>query len=333
MSSETLNFAALQRRIGTDSLLVLVDNIIWPILLLMAAAIAIVVPKVFQNLGSLHLMLYLSVPLGLLALAEGLALLSGHFDLSIGAIAGFSAMLTAMMYTEWGLISSPLMGVLFILLVGAFLGFINGMMISKVGINPFLQTLAFFIIFHGAKTSISSVTVSGLPDGYLYFGNTTNVAIAVLIVAFVLIEFMTKYTDLGQAIYGLGSDKKSARAVGINTDRVVIIVFTLSGLLSGLAGLMLTGYMTVVPPDIGSGSVFPAFTAAVIGGISLFGGRGDIRGILGGVLLLGLLQTALNVSGVAAPQIQMINGIVLLFAILLYTARKQIRERIIASGV
>ena len=314
-------------------MLLLVDNIIWPILLLMAVAIALVVPATFQNFGSIHLMLYLAVPLGLLSLAEGIALLSGHFDLSIGAIAGFSAMLTAVMYTQWGLISSPIVGVAVILLVGSLIGFINGVMISKLGMNPFLQTLAFFIIFHGAKTSLSQVTVSGLPEGYLFLGDDVNVAIAVLIVAFVVMELMTKYTDLGQAIYGLGSNKESARAVGINADRVVIIVFTISGLLSGLAGLMLTGYLGVVSPDIGSGSVFPAFTAAVIGGISLFGGRGDIRGVLGGVLLLGLLQTALNVSNVAAPQIEMINGIVLLLAILLYTARKQMRDRIIASGL
>lgn len=314
-------------------MLLLVDNIIWPILLLMAVAIALVVPATFQNFGSIHLMLYLAVPLGLLSLAEGIALLSGHFDLSIGAIAGFSAMLTAVMYTQWGLISGPIVGVAVILLAGSLIGFINGVMISKLGMNPFLQTLAFFIIFHGAKTSLSQVTVSGLPEGYLFLGDNVNVAIAVLIAAFVVMELMTKYTDLGQAIYGLGSNKESARAVGINVDRVVIIVFTISGLLSGLAGLMLTGYLGVVSPDIGSGSVFPAFTAAVIGGISLFGGRGDIRGVLGGVLLLGLLQTALNVSNVAAPQIEMINGIVLLLAILLYTARKQMRDRIIASGL
>ena len=316
-----------------ESLLVLVENIIWPILLAMTVLIAVILPQLFRGFSTIELIFFLAVPLGLLALAEGICLLSGNFDLSVGAIAGFSAMFTGMAFTEWNLISSPEAGILLILLVGAVIGLVNGFMIAIVGVNPFLQTLAFFIILHGAKTALNPMTVSGLPEGYTYLGNNSWTAVTILFAMYLIAGLTLRYTDFGQAVYAVGSDQKSARSVGINTNRVIIMVFTISGILSSMAGLMLTGYLTVVPPDLARGSVFPAFAAAVIGGISLFGGRGKIIGVLGGVLLLGIIQAALNVSGVAAPKVEMVNGIVLLLAIVLYTGQTRLRNKIITAGV
>jgi ribose/xylose/arabinose/galactoside ABC-type transport system permease subunit len=132
-------------------------------------------------------------------------------------------------------------------------------------------------------------------------------------------------------VYAVGSSEKSARAVGVNTDRVIIMVYVISGVLAGLAGLMLTGYSTIVPPDLAENMVFPAFAAAVIGGVSLFGGRGRISGALGGVLLLGVVQSALQLSGIQAAQIEMAEGIVLLIAILLYNFKEDIRGRILSG--
>jgi ribose/xylose/arabinose/galactoside ABC-type transport system permease subunit len=96
---------------------------------------------------------------------------------------------------------------------------------------------------------------------------------------------------------------------------------------------MLTGFTASVSPETGSGLVFPAFAAAVIGGVSLFGGRGKVSGALGGVLLLGVIQSALNLSGIGVAQIQAVNGFVLLIAILLYNTRTNIRERVLAAEV
>ena len=111
------------------------------------------------------------------------------------------------------------------------------------------------------------------------------------------------------------------------------MIYTISGALSAIAGLMLTGFVGVVPPLIGEGLIFHAFAGAVIGGISLFGGRGLITGAFGGVILIQLVQSALNNStAVGATEIQMINGFVLFIAILLYSTQSKIRSRILASG-
>jgi ribose/xylose/arabinose/galactoside ABC-type transport system permease subunit len=320
-----------------DVVLTLLDNMIWPILLVVLLGVLVFVPQTVRNLRSIQLLLWGAVPLGLLVLAESLCLLSGHFDLSIGAIAGFSAMLTGMLLGTcpscWNVVSSPWVGFGIILVTGAVIGVVNGVMIAKVGLNPFLQTLAFLIIFEGAKTAMQTQPVTGLPTLYLGVGGTPNLAIGVMVVTFLVFGVILHYTVFGQAVYAVGSSEKSAREVGIDTDRLIIIVYTISGVLSAIAGLMLTGFVGVVPPLIGEGLVFQAFAGAVIGGISLFGGRGKVTGALGGVILIQLVQSALNNSAaVQAQQIQMINGFVLLVAILLYSTQSKIRSRILASG-
>ena len=320
---------------GEDLVLTLLDNMIWPILALTIVGVMLVVPQTFRNLRSIELLLHGSVGLGFLVLAESICLISGHFDLSIGSIAGFSAMLTALMLSpsKWAVFSDPILGFVVILAVGTIIGSTNGIMISKFGINPFLQTLAFLIIFEGLKISLSSLPVSDLPEGYTVVGSTPEYAIGLLLVTFAVAAVLMSQTNIGQAIYALGSEKESARAVGINTDRMIIAVYGLSGLLSAMGGLMLTGFTTTVSPETASGMVFPAFAAAVIGGISLFGGRGKVSGALGGVLLLSVIQSALNLSGVGIAQIQAVNGAVLLIAILLYNTRSNIRQRVLAAEV
>ena len=318
-----------------DILLKLLDNMIWPILAAMALAIWLVVPRTFTNLRSIEFILHGSVGLGFVALAEAVCLVSGNFDLSVGSIAGFSAMLAGLIVSanNWDLISDPLVGVTVVLSIGLFVGLINGGMIAKVGVNPFLQTLAFLIILRGAKLTLSTITVTGLPEGYTRIGNSATISIGLLVATFVLVGLMMKYTSFGQAIYAVGSDEDAARAVGIDTDRVVVAVYAISGVLSAAGGLMLTGFISVVPPTIGDELVFPAFAAAVIGGISLYGGRGKVTGALGGVLLLGLIQAALNVSGTPPERVTLVNGLVLLAAILVYSSRRRLRERILSRQV
>jgi ribose/xylose/arabinose/galactoside ABC-type transport system permease subunit len=317
-----------------DVVLTLLDNMIWPILAVVLLGVLVLVPQTFR---SVELIFWGAVPIGLLVLAESLCLLSGHFDLSVGSIAGFSAMFTGMVLGTcpscWSLTTNPWLGFAIILLVGSLIGLTNGVMIAKVGLNPFLQTLAFLIIFEGAKTAMQTQPVTGLPGLYTQVGGTPRLAIGVMLAAFAIAGLVLQYTSIGQGIYALGSSESSAREVGINTEQLIIVVYTVSGMLSAIAGLMLTGFTGVVPPLIGEGLVFQAFAGAVIGGISLFGGRGKITGALGGVILIQVVQSALNNSGaIGATQIQAINGLVLLLAIVLYSTQTKLRARILASG-
>ncbi|NUB93424.1 MULTISPECIES: ABC transporter permease [Haloterrigena] len=320
-------------RIPERTVLVLLENMIWPILAVISLLILATVPRVFTNTMALRLMLFAAAPLGLVVLAESICLLSGHFDLSVGAIAGFSAVFTAMVLAEWSLVSNPVLGVAIVLAVGSAIGATNGIMIAKLGMNPFLQTLAFFIIFGGGKLALTTRPISDLPEGYVAPGGNEYVAIGILLASFACMAVVFRYTAFGQAVYAVGSDEEAARAVGIRTDRTIIAVYTLSGFFCALAGWLLTGYTGIVSPDIADDMVFSAFAAAIIGGISLFGGRGKLLGALGGVLLLSLVETALNVSGFDPTLIEVVNGVVLLFAILLYNTKESIRERVLSAGV
>jgi len=329
---------ALDRLLAdTDNLLLtLLENMIWPILLLVIIAIFIAVPQTLSTFNSIQLILWGGVPIGLLVLAESICLLSGHFDLSIGAIAGLSGMLTGMVVGTcpacWGVSHNAFVGFGLIVLIGLAIGVFNGYMVGVVGINPFLQTLSFLIIVQGARTALNTQPATGLPSLYIFPGSKPKVAIGIMLVAFVLFGLVMRYTRFGQAVYATGSDERSAREVGISTSRVIIAVYAISGVLSAIAGLMITGFTGIVPPLIGDGLVFQAFAGAVIGGISLFGGRGKVTGALGGVILIQVIQSALNNSTViGATQIQMINGIVLFVAILLYSTQESIRSRILAS--
>jgi len=328
-----------QRRwfsVSDDSLLTILEHMIWPILAIVIIGVLATVPGTLSTFTSVRLILWSAVPIGLLVLAESICLLSGHFDLSIGAVAGFSAMFTAMVIgnapQDWNVVHNAWIGFALVISVGLLIGFVNGYMVGVVGINPFLQTLSFLIIFQGARTAINTQPGSGLPHLFVQPGGTPDFAIGVFLLAFVLFGIVMRYTRFGQAVYATGSDDHAAREVGVSTERVIIAVYAISGVLSAVAGLMIAGYTSVVPPLIGDGLVFQAFAGAVIGGISLFGGRGRVTGALGGVILIQIIQSALSNSNlVSSTQNQMINGIVLFVAILLYSTQDRIRSRILAS--
>lgn len=313
----------------------LLDNMIWPILLVVAVAIAVVVPQTFRNVRSIEFILHGAVGLGFVTLAASICLIAGYFDLSVAAISGFAAMLAGLVIgtSGWNVVHSAWVGFALILLTGVVIGMVNGFMISRLEVNPFLQTLAMLIILDGGTVTLSQVTVTGLPALYTLPGDDSTFAILLLFASFLAVGGLLKHTDVGQAIYALGSNESAARAVGIDTSRLTIVVYSLSGLFSAIGGLMLSGFVGVVSPTLGDTLLFPAFAAAIIGGISLFGGRGNITGALGGVLLLGLIQSSLNISGVQPEQIQLANGIILFVAILMYNSRRDIRERVLAKNV
>jgi len=148
---------------------------------------------------------------------------------------------------------------------------------------------------------------------------------------FVAVWFMLSKTRFGRSIYAVGGDEESAAEAGIDTDRVVIAVFVLSGMLAATGGLLLAGFNGGATPTLGTQQLFPAFTAAVIGGISLFGGRGNVLNALGGVLLLRTIAAGLVMLNIDPQIVQTINGAVLFSTILLYTFVQRFRERLLSD--
>jgi len=325
----------------TRMMLFALDNLIWPILLTAFVIFSLLLPEIFTQYRNIEFLLYTSAGLGAITLAEAVCLISGNFDLSVGSIAGFSAMAAALFLTEWFPAAPGVVGILAVLTVGGAIGFLNGFFIAKFGVNPFLQTLSALIVFEGGILVLSTRSVYGLPESYLWLGGgevfgsalpqPVPVAIFVMLALFVGTWFMLTKTRFGRSVYAVGGDAESAAEAGINTDRVVIAVFVLSGLLSATGGLLLTGFNGGATPTLGTQQLFPAFTAAVIGGISLFGGRGNVLNALGGVLLLGTIAAGLVMLNIDPQIVTTINGLVLFSAILLYTSVQRYRERLLSD--
>lgn len=326
----------------TRMMLLVLDNLIWPILLIAFVFFSLLLPQIFTQYQNVEFLLYTSAGLGAIALAEGICLISGNFDLSVGSVAGFSSMFAALFLTEWFPGTPGIVGVLVLLAVGGGIGFLNGFFIAEFDVNPFLQTLSTFIIFEGGILVLSSRSVYGLPESYLWLGGgdvsiggllpqSVPVAVFFMLSLFVAVWFMLTKTRFGRSVYAVGGDEESAAEAGIDTSRVVIVVFVLSGMLSATGGLLLTGFNNGATPTLGTSQLFPAFTAAVIGGISLFGGRGNVLNALGGVLLLSTIAAGLVMLNIDPQIVQAINGIVLFSAILMYTSVQRVRERLLAD--
>lgn len=321
-------------RLSEDVTLLVLDNLVWPILVLTFLTFSVILPESFMTVSNIRFLLLSSAAIGMLALGESVCLLSGHFDLSIGSIAGFSAMFTALFMAQWFPGVPGAVGVLVIVVVGGTIGLLNGVSVAYFGVNPFLQTLAFLIIFRGATIAASTYPVTDLPESYMYVGGGdllpgVPVAVVLLVTVFALVAFLLKYREFGLSIYAVGGSERASRESGINTKRVILSVYVISGMLSGLGGLLYTGFLGAATPSLGDGQMFPAFAAAVIGGISIFGGRGNILGALGGVLLLGTIQAGLVMMQVQPTLIRMTNGTILLGAIFLYTGVEKYRKAVL----
>jgi ribose/xylose/arabinose/galactoside ABC-type transport system permease subunit len=331
----------------TEWILWMIDNLIWPIVVVTFIVFATLLPETFLSASNIQFLLYSSAGLGALVLAESICLLSGNFDLSIASIAGFSAMFTALFLNAWFPGVPGIVGVALILGIGALIGFTNGIAIGYFDVNPFLQTLAFFIIFRGAVLMLSTITIAPLPRSYLFIGgarvgalpligeqsivSSIPIAVIAIVILYIIAWFVFKYTRGGLAVYAVGGDEDAAEEAGIPRRRVILLVFTVSGLLSGFAGLLYTGYLGAATPGLADGDLFPAFAAAVIGGISLYGGRGDIKNAFGGLILLTMIQVGLVQLEISAQAIRFVNGVVLLFAIYIYTFESRLRRRVLSG--
>jgi ribose/xylose/arabinose/galactoside ABC-type transport system permease subunit len=327
--------SGLSERLGyeRDSLsLFLLDNLVWPLLIIVFLGFSLTLPDSFLTARNIEFLLYSSAGLGAIALGEAICLLSGHFDLSVGAVAGFTAMVGANVLANWVPGLPGVAGIVVILCLGAFIGMLNGFSVGYLGVNPFLQTLSFLIIFEGGVLAISPYPVSNLPDSYLYVGNAEIAgipfAVFLLLAIFALFGFILKYTRFGLKVYSVGGNEGASTEAGIDTKRVTLIVYIISGMLAALGGLIYTGYLSAATPALADNDLFPAFAACIIGGISLFGGRGKLTGALAGVLLLGTIEAGLVMLAVDPNIIRVVNGIVLISAVLFFTYVERYRGAI-----
>ena len=270
-----------------------------------------------------------SSALGVVVVGESLILLIGGMDLSLESTFGLAPMVAAWLIVPVaaygaGTDLSPYLGILVLLAVGAAVGLINGLLIVKGRLNGFIVTLGMTIVLAGLQNGIvKAQSLFNLPPAFGYLGAASigqlPVSLIVAVIIFVLIGLFLRYHRTGRAIYAVGGNPAAARAAGIKVERVKIGVYVVGSVLAAIGGLMEAGRVSAVTGQqgYGEGIIFSVFAAAVIGGVSLKGGRGNMVGAASGVILLGIVSDILDLAQVSNYWIEAIDGAVILFALFL----------------
>lgn len=318
--------AAVLPRIKTRNIArVILHNSVWIVLVVFVTINLFLTPRFATALNIRNILINSSV-LGIVVIAESLCLLSGHFDLSVESTLALAAVVGATLLRA----GMPVyVAILALLCSGALIGLCNGLLIRRVGLNAFVATLVTYIGVRGIALGIvEGKTIWNLPESFCVIGagniGGVPLQIIVFLTLYVLFHFVLTSTVFGRHVYLVGDSQIAAWTAGINVDRVVISVFVLSGLLSAFAGWMMAGRVNSATPHFGSGMVFEAMAAAIIGGVSLRGGIGSLPMALGGVLLLSCISNVLNLHAVSPYWIQAIRAAMILFAVLLDSIKRKL---------
>ena len=276
---------------------------------------------------------------GMLSIGMFLVILTAGIDLSVGSVLALGMMTLAVSSASgvpWPvvLVLSPL--------VGLAAGFVNGIGITKLRMpHPFIMTLGMLFMARGLANLISGgVPYSGLPDPIRFLGSARILlgeidgtrlnlpvvfifTVAVYLVFWVLLE----HTVFGRRVYAIGGNPQAARVSGINVDRTLIIVYSICGCMAGIAGLIMAGRTNSGFPNAGLGMELEAIAAVIIGGASFFGGRGQVLGIFGGVLIMGLIRNGLNLNDVSSFWQQILIGAIIVLAVFIDVLRRDLGTR------
>ena len=267
--------------------------------------------------------------LGVVVVGESLILLIGGLDLSLEGTFGLAPMVAAWLIVPVaafgsGTVLNPYLGIRIVIAVGAAVGLLNGMLIVKGRLNGFIVTLGMTIVLAGLQNGIvKGNTLFNLPAAFSYLGSAyvgkVPVSLIVTVIIFVATGLFLRYHRIGRAIYAVGGNREAARAAGIKVDRIRLGVYVAGSILAAIGGLMEAGRVSAVTGQQGyqEGIIFAVFAAAVIGGVSLQGGRGNMVGAASGVILLGLVQNILDLANAPNYWIEAIDGAVILVALLL----------------
>jgi ribose transport system permease protein len=251
---------------------------------------------------------------GIVAAGEGLVLICGGVDLSVGAIAAFIGILLV----DGQSIGTPLMAVLLVF-AGAAIGAFNGMITVRTRIPSLIVTLGTMTILNGVVLVLTDgnplqLGPQTLPNALWPPGSYFPPSILVLIVVITATYVFLRRTRLGVAFYAVGDNRSAADRAGIRSGRVVITSFALSGAAAAIGGILLTAQLDDASPTAGSDWMLTAIAAVVIGGVSLFGGKGNVRGIVMGVLLLGVIADGMNLRGISSYYQMIVEGLLILVA-------------------
>jgi rhamnose transport system permease protein len=277
----------------------------------------------------------LTAEIALIALPMTLIIITGGIDLSVGSIVGLVAIMLGVAWFNWGL---PLeLAIVVALLIGTGCGLFNAFFITRVGLPPLIVTLATLALFRGLAEGIAQArSVRGYPEWFYilgqenFLGSATEFPNQLFLVVLSIIAFgaALAWTPFGRSLYAIGNNEVGARFSGLPVARNKLIIYTLSGFMSGLAGWVYVSRVSTTRSDMGNGFELTAITAVVVGGTSIFGGSGTIIGTVLGLALIQLMKNGLALSGAKGDSTTIVVGVILIGAVLLNTFIQNPPERL-----
>lgn len=262
--------------------------------------------------------------LGVAALGQTLVILTGGIDLSVGSVVKLSLLVSALVMNGQPAMTLP--AVVVTLLLGALIGWLHAFLITRLQVAPFIVTLGSYSILRGIALAIATKPVGKAAPAILMLYDLKIGPVPVLVLGFVLLlvglAVMLRRTRFGRYIYAVGSHEHGARLSGLPVNRVKVGVYMLCSTFAALTGLLYLSRMGLGDPAVGDGLELQTITAVILGGTSLFGGRGGVIGTLGGVLLLGLTSNLLVVLRVNQWIQELIEGAIIVGAVALYKQRQ-----------
>ncbi len=317
------------------------DNLVWFMLVVVLAVFSVTIPNFFQ-IGIFANIIEQSTFVGVMAIGLAIVIIAGHMDLSVESIAALTAMVTGILFCSHGIglgyTFSPAwlvvpVSLFLVMLLGGVIGALNGWLVVRLKMNAFIVTLASYIWVRGLVVAISGGrSAQDLSPSLRFIGIETVAFIPLIawiaIFCFALFTLVMAKTPFGRHVTMIGGNAVATFRAGIKVDTLVVITFVLAGAIAGVAGWLLAIRTSGATANLGTGMLFNAFAAVVIGGVSLKGGVGKLPGVYAGVLLLSSIHTAINLMGLPAHYTQMILGGLVLAAVLLDTVKLSIRQKL-----
>jgi ribose transport system permease protein len=287
-----------------------------PFIVIVMAVFFSIQSNVFLSLSNFRNIGVSAAALAAVSFGQTFAILTAGLDLSVGAIVALVSIVGALVMRDHGVVA----GLVASLATGAAVGLVNGIVITRFKVFPFIATLAMMSIVSGLALSLSGgVAVTGVPEAFssLAYVRSFGVPIPVIISLAVLVVCIVvlRYTKLGRRIYAVGGNEEAARLSGIAIGTVKIAAYVLSGLCAAVGSLILTARVASGQPSLGATLPLESVAAVVLGGVSLFGGRGSVVGVAFGVLFISILSNGLNLLNVSSYTQMMVIGGALILAV------------------
>ncbi|WP_395244675.1 ABC transporter permease [Agromyces sp. MMS24-K17] len=305
-------------------------------LLVIVAVVAAVSVRGFGQPITLTYLLLDVMPILLIALPMTLIMITGEIDLSVASIVGLSSVLTGVLTA--GGVPFELAAVI-ALVAGAVCGAINGFLVTVVGLPSLAVTIGTLALFRGLAVGLLGTTaITDFPDFWTDLakmrvgGSNIPVVLFLFLALLVVFVVLLHFTPFGRGIYAIGLSKSAARFSGVHVERTKLVLFVLSGLISALAGIFYTLRFGSARGDNATGLELQVIAAVVLGGVSVFGGRGAIHGVIAGVLLIGVLSSALRLANVTSDVINIITGALLVASVVANSFLAWLRKRRRAPG-